>query len=213
MAAPQEVGAIFRRATERGPEEVARLLDAQPHLIKARGVQGTTFLMEAAGYGRVEIVTLLLARGADVALMNGRGGTALYIAGVSGHREVASVLLSSGADLWRTGFHGRTPLIAASKGCQEAMVILFVGHMGGRGLDEVDMDGCTALWYACGAGLVEASKALLLAGADHTIDSIWGQTPQDIARQRFRRDCVDLIQVSPSRPICIPSRLLERVSL
>ena len=59
---------------------------------------GTTALMLAAEYGRVEIARLLLEAGADEDLQNQDGKTALMLAVESGHAEIARLLLEAGAD-------------------------------------------------------------------------------------------------------------------
>ena len=54
-----------------------------------------TALMWAAGYGRTQTVTALLAAGADTMLKDNRGKTAEVIAAENGQGEVAKVLHAS----------------------------------------------------------------------------------------------------------------------
>jgi ankyrin repeat protein len=48
--------------------------------------------MWASGYGKTDVVRLLLERGADATLKDDRGKTAADIAGEQGHQIVAQVL-------------------------------------------------------------------------------------------------------------------------
>jgi ankyrin repeat protein len=186
-------------AVRRGDvEEVARLLDAKPHLVEARNhrTYDQTPLIMAVVRGHVDLVRLLLERGADVNDVGGYGRTALHRAAEEGHEEVVSILLDCGADPSKKDIYGCTPLMAAS--CN--------GHLGVArrllqvpecGLDERDDGGSTALWWACHYGHVEVARTLLLAGADHILAS-YGQTPRQAAKEYGHPECVALLEVSGS---------------
>jgi ankyrin repeat protein len=60
--------------------------------VNQRYANGATALMWAAAYGRVDTVTLLLARGADASATDERGKTALAIATEEKHPAVVDVL-------------------------------------------------------------------------------------------------------------------------
>jgi ankyrin repeat protein len=104
-------------ASEAGDEAaLAGLLDAHPELVRARGTNGNDLLGMA---GSVDLVRLLLDRGADPNRGNDYGWTKLHQAGYSNRPELAEVLLDAGGrlDLSARG-DGGTPLVAA----------LFWGH-------------------------------------------------------------------------------------
>jgi ankyrin repeat protein len=193
----EEIHLIFRTVEGGDVEEVARLLDAEPHLMEALNPDDDqTPLIMAAERGHVGMVRLLLERGADVNAGSLSGDTALHEAAARGHEEVVSILLGCGADHSRMDvILGGTPLIFASRHGHlgVARQLLQVGECG---LDEGDDDGCTALWWACARGHAEVARALLLAGADHTIADDSGQTPRQIAEERGRTGCLALLQVS-----------------
>ncbi len=85
-------------AVEFGDREYAEvLLDALDVDVDAQDLAGTTILMLASGYGHLEIVRLILGRGADPNLQDKQGRTALRRAGESGHLGVVEILKQAGA--------------------------------------------------------------------------------------------------------------------
>ena len=105
------------RALEAGDRaRLAGLLDEYPDLVGRRGTNGNDLLGMA---GDIEIVSLLLERGADPNRGNDYGWTKLHQAGYGNDRELARRMLAAGArtDLSARG-DGGTPLVAA----------LFWGH-------------------------------------------------------------------------------------
>lgn len=92
---------------------LAELLDRRPDLIDARDVAGETPLHEAARYGHVDAVELLLDRGAEVDARGGDGSTPLHYAAAWGELAVVERLLDRGAAADRPEEHGITPIMAA----------------------------------------------------------------------------------------------------
>ena len=62
--------------------------------------------------GYLDVVTTLIAKGADVNKVNTNGSTPLYRAAVKGHKVIVSKLLEHGADKSIRGFQNKTPLEA-----------------------------------------------------------------------------------------------------
>jgi ankyrin repeat protein len=188
---------IFRAVRRGDVEEVARLLDADPHPMEAGDHDDDPSpLILAAERGHVGVVRLLLARGADVNATDSFGDTALHEAVCEGHEEVVSILLSCGAD------PSRKDAILGTNALGFACCFGYLGvvrqllQVPECGLDDRSNDGCTALWGACRGGRVEVARTLLLAGADHTIASYDGQTPRQAAEQYGHPECKALLEVS-----------------
>ncbi|KAA8894720.1 ankyrin repeat-containing domain protein [Sphaerosporella brunnea] len=145
----------------------------------------------AACEGHLEIVNILLERGADVNLVGGDYGTALGIAAWYGHKEIVNILLERGADVNLVGGLYGTPLeIAAQCGYKEivntflergADVNLAGGHYGtplGR-----------AAWY----GYQEIVNILLERGADVNIVGGGYGTALEAAASIGNREIVNVL--------------------
>ena len=106
----------YRAAEANDRERLVELLDRFPDLVEQRGTNGNDLLGMADG---LELVRLLLERGADPNRGNDYGWTKLHQAGYSNNSDLARLMLAAGArtDLSARG-DGGTPLVAA----------LFWGH-------------------------------------------------------------------------------------
>jgi ankyrin repeat-rich membrane spanning protein len=201
MAAEGAIEAIHRAAWQGDVDIVTRMLDEDPRLLSSMW-DNHTLLSTAVWHGHDHLVTLLLERGAEVNQADEYGDTALICAGYRGHDDIVSTLLTSGADPTRKGYGEETALIRASRSGHGAVVRLLLRSMGGdllvRVLDERTDDGRTALWYACRRGYADVVRALLLAGADHTIADNDDTTPLQVAQETQHHECVIMLQVSTS---------------
>ena len=130
----------YRAVEDADLERLRELLDEHPELVRQRGTNGNDLFGMA---GALDVVRLLLERGADVNRGNDYGWTKLHSAGYGNDRELAEFLVAAGAraDLYGRG-DGGTPLIAA----------LFWGHR-----EVIDVLGFEPrnLRVAAGLGLVD----------------------------------------------------------
>lgn len=143
-------------------------------------LRGHTALTAAATAGHLDIVRILLKRGANVAVTNLKDVTALICAVQEGHWEVAECLLAAGASIDQPDGKGRTALMAAAA----------EGHLGvmelllSKGADpkRTDREGLTALSWACLKGHRHAVVTLLgkEEGLVNTVDRN-GRSPLDLA--------------------------------
>lgn len=142
---------IFDAAETGDQETVARLLKADPALVKATNAEGDTALHLSAGCRRGEpsalaLIRLLLENGAEVEARNSSGQTPLLYSAYAGFRRAVELLLEKGASFRYQDRNGRTPLHYAAREGQAAVVELLLS----KGADPAlkDGQGLTPLEYA-----------------------------------------------------------------
>ena len=77
---------------------------------------------DACKSGDIEVVKLLLDKGADINQVNSDGITPLSISCLSGHLATSELLISSGADINQADSNGLTPLWLACRGGHRGIV-------------------------------------------------------------------------------------------
>jgi ankyrin repeat protein len=197
MAAEEEAVLPLLVAVHDGDvAEVGRLLDEDGQLVEARLGFGQTPLLFAAKQGHVNVVRLLLGRGANSEASDEEGSTALHYALLSSRiEEVVDVLLDWGADANKTGHRGATPLMLASGLGKMGAAKRLLRSLGGQGLNAQVDTGGTAFFGACKMGHADIARLLLLEGVDHTIAQYSGTTARMQAESKGHEECVALIQV------------------
>jgi ankyrin repeat protein len=195
MAAEEEVLLpLFEAVFDGDVAEVGRFLDEDGRLVEATAGPGCRPLLLAVTRGRVDMVRLLLGRGAEIEARNDKGFTPLHLAVAYNHEEVVEVLLDWGADARTAAPHGPTPLMLAVLASTGAVKRL-VRSLGRQGLNAQTDTGSTAFLVACGSGFADIARLLLLEGADHTIAQYSGTTARMEAESKGHEECVALIQV------------------
>ncbi len=114
----------------------------------------------AARWNHDDVVTALIAGGADVRQKDSIGWTALMWASLQGRTKVVDILLSGGADPQNRDSDGNTPLILAARRGHEDTVKLLLAR--GARPDSRNADGDTAAALAQKSGY--ASLAALIDG-------------------------------------------------
>ena len=125
---------------------------------------GNTPLHEAAAYGHVGIVKLLLENGADVNRHNEGGVTPLHYAARHGHVNAMSMLLDHGADPDKKGTGCGTPMQWAGRGGQIRAIKVLMSY--GVSINQRGSEDITALHEAVRHDHLDAVKFLLANGAD-----------------------------------------------
>jgi|TARA_Y100000310_G_scaffold271183_1_gene285566 cytohesin len=151
---------------------------------------GGTPLSDAATRASAEMVSLLLAHGADVRIVNERGDIALHNAAGNCNLEAMALLLQSGSHLEAQGELGFTPLISAAsnravwKTEDKALpaVVLLLKEKANP--NKADRAGYTPLHHAAYDGFKRVADVLLEAGADPGAENRKGERPIELAMKR-----------------------------
>lgn len=149
--------------------EVIKALDADPMLLEeVTGFhEATTPLVYAAAAGELEVVRVLIEKGANIlATTVNSGKTALHYAADNGDDEMVAYLLDRGAQPGQHGSDGFTVYMYAAMNNHASVVRLLLEHTEVNGLDATD-NYCrrTALHWAAQKGHGEVVAALLRHGA------------------------------------------------
>ncbi|EXL39948.1 hypothetical protein FOCG_17450 [Fusarium oxysporum f. sp. radicis-lycopersici 26381] len=170
----------FSWACEEGHLAIAAVLLDQ-------GAQvGVDDLVKFARNGNIEVVKMLLEKGADAAAADINGTTPLHVAS-----EYAKILLEKGADAAAADNDGTTPLhIASEYGHSETVNILLE-----KGADAkvANKYGRTPLHRALVYGRSEIAKILLEKGADAAAADNDGRTPLHIASEYGHSEIVKIL--------------------
>ncbi len=148
---------LFQLPTEL---HAALLRNADPMELNATSNNGNTALILASSHNSIELVRLLLSRGANVHASGEDKNTALLMASTEGHVDIVRLLLNNGAELTEENESGENALIAASSMGNIDVVNALINRPN-IDVNKTDNDGWTALMYACWKGVTDVVIALL----------------------------------------------------
>ena len=103
----------------------------------------TTPLMKASHAGESQIVSALIAEGADLQARNADGNNALWLACAGGHLDIMVLLIAAGIDMDNRNVNGATCLMYAASASKPAVVERLI--QAGAGLSPETPEGFTAL--------------------------------------------------------------------
>ena len=178
-----------------------RLLDARPQDVNARAGYPTyrTPLHAAVTKEHLNVVVLLLGRGAYVDSLCGQDQTPLYMASSRGNAAVVQSLIDNGADVdvecddqdddaddvkW-------TPLLVASEQGRPENARVLLEH--GACVNRQDTDGKSPLHYASRHPSDDLVRLLLDNGANVVALDVWGNTALHEASYHRRSTVVKLL--------------------
>ena len=178
-----------------------RLLDARPQDVNARGGHPTyrTSLHAAVIMEHLNMVPLLLERGAYVDSRCGQHKTALYMASSRGNAVVVQLLIDHGADV-NVECHDKdddvddvkwTPLLVASEKGRPENARVLLEH--GAYVNHQDTDGKSPLHFASRYPSDDFVRLLLDNGANIAALDIWGNTALHEASYHKRIAVVQLL--------------------
>ena len=145
-------------------ELIVKLLDSRADVNHADG-KGRTALLHSVNAGSIDLVKVLISRGANVHISeNHNGATPLALAASDGNLEIVNELLKSKADVHCTDFGGNTPLMLSSKNGHKHVVQALFEH--GSKIEHTDKQGDTALVHAATNGRTEVLKFLIYSKAN-----------------------------------------------
>jgi ankyrin repeat protein len=153
-------------ASEKGHEDVARLLLEHGADITLQSGDGSTPLHYALNYDNNEVAHLLLEHGADSTAQDYDGWTPLHLASISKYDYEARLLLEHGADIAAQTNEGFTPLHFASEGGYENIVRFLLEH--GADTTARNVDGSTPSHLASKNGHRGVVRLLLEHSEDIT---------------------------------------------
>ena len=158
----------LHRAAISGWAEMVPLLCLNGAEVDKANERGRTPLQLAAVGGHAVATQALLAAGADANCRNGTDKlSALDQAASQGHADVVAALVEHGTDVDELGPGGNAALHhAASSGETDTIRLLCLK---GAVVDKVSGDGLTPLYMAAVGNFMGATQALLVAGADVSI--------------------------------------------
>jgi hypothetical protein len=141
---------------------------------------GVCPLMLAARGAPVEVISLLIDKGAKIDAEDGRRNTALMYAAEGGNKEAIEILLRHGAKVNAKDHLSQTVLMKVSdeRGKTEVAELLLNA---GAEIDATDDEGYTALMRAVMDSNLERVKLLLKWGAKTVIKDKRGYTALDLA--------------------------------
>lgn len=185
MAALAAVGCgplyeIHDGAQEGDVQAVGVLLDRKPQLVNARNDFGDTPLHVAVKGGRIEVVRLLLQKGADV---NARRQ---YITREYAVYRSDRPLDWEYAPIWGLNEvrvkDGETALHLAAQYGRYRIAVLLIRARARVALR--DPSGWTPLHWAAAGGYLNVVELLVMNGSPWLTKTYLGQTPSDLARER-----------------------------
>ncbi|KAF2895060.1 hypothetical protein ILUMI_11113 [Ignelater luminosus] len=144
---------------------------------------GNTPLHFAVMHQQVNMISLLLSKGADINLRNHNGETPFYIGVKHGYYEIVSILLDYGADINLQNHEGNTPLITvmsvANKASQELDIINLLLSADAN-VNIKNVNGETPLYFGIRNGDYKIVREFI-DKADINVQNCVGDTPLHVA--------------------------------
>lgn len=164
--------------------------------------RNATPVLAATQGNHVDVVRLLIARGANVNAQDEQRDSAFLLASASGYTDIVQATLAAGADLASTNRYGGTALIPACHyGHVETVRLLLTTDIA---VDHVNDLGWTALLETIilgdgGLAHAEIVRMLIAAKADVNLGEAKGKTPLQHAVARKQVRVAELLRAAGAR--------------
>ncbi len=156
----------IRTAARAGDMETVRaLLDETPNLVNEVDNRHSTPLHFASDQGRIEVMTFLLANGADLTAIDVDGDTPLHWAAMAGKDDAVKLLLDHDAEINARNHSDATPVLYATQARRYSTVESLAQY--GSDLELAnDYRRTPLIWNCREGGNLEMARLLLRLGAD-----------------------------------------------
>ncbi|HEV2397323.1 MAG TPA: ankyrin repeat domain-containing protein [Candidatus Sulfotelmatobacter sp.] len=165
-----------------GANPNAKTKEGVPAIVQAMHMTESSLIGNGI-YPNVEITTLLLDRGADPNALNKNWQTPLMAAASFGDEKLVKLFIDHHANVNIGSRFGETALM-----CARALPVVRMLISAGASVNDENMTGETALYYATQRADPDAVKALLEVGANVTTRNNRGMAPLDRAQLELGPD-------------------------
>lgn len=213
---------LFKAIFEGDLQEVTQYLDSKPEWLnpKSKDLDGFSIksrhtpLSLASVMGYLEIVKLMVSRGARVDQLNMNKETPLMVSASLGHLDILSYLIQKGAQINRCNKEGQSVLMrAAISGQTECMKSLIAA---GALLDTPDMKHQTALTASIWYNHLESATLLIKAGAvcnENAVLKVQNDRNTEVVKVvqgmlKARKELEELSLVTQKKEISVPSAVV-----
>ncbi len=159
-------------------------------------------LRHSAWAGHIDVVQLLIQKGADVnagvTSKDGGRSTALHAAVTANRPDMVEFLISKGADVNIADSVGHTPLHIAAESLYTQIPKTLIAH--GARINAVSKAGDTPLHRAATFGRVKMVETLVSKGADVNARRSDGQTPFDTAAMAREAETAQTLRKLGGKP-------------
>lgn len=182
---------IHDSAREGDLKKVRAILRDNPDLLNARSDNGATPLHVACWYGKTEVATYLIQKGADINLKAQNNISPLHIAAMTGNLELVKLLLEKGSTSLLEGAEwNNTPLhLACERG--HPAVVEYLLDEGANMEARNELKRTPLIAAAREKGDLRVIKILVERGADIHARDISNDTPLTLAAWRGFEDVVN----------------------
>ena len=164
------------------------LVGAQPNAVSARG---STALIQACHFGKIEVVEELIKYGAAIELANYKNTTALMRACQEGHEDVVELLLMHECEVNRRNDERMSALMLSSQRGHAGVVKLLI--KADASINAVTNQNSTSLMLAVKRRHLEVVKLLVAAGAELNMKDSKNRTVLETAKRREFSDFEEIL--------------------
>ena len=170
--------------------QLKNLLEKAPDLVNKKNQNNETPLILASKYGHIEIVKLLVSKGANLNTQDKNGWSSLHYAAWSS-AEIAQLLISKGADVDLRSVFGESPLFEYINMGNQEMAELLLSK--GADINSKNNRGETPLHRAAGEGNKKMVDFLISQGAEINTTTDYSFTPLHFAAVFGHKETVECL--------------------